>query len=98
MNSDQRFASNIVVKTIQNYLNKQDNLRMIVFGSWKCFVKVIRIIFASKRYVQVLCPTGNSANIISDLTVHSFLKIPTNKKGQEMKPPEVKSYQKLTRS
>jgi predicted ATPase len=89
MNSDQRFAFNIVLKTIQNYLNEQDNfisLRMIVSGTAgsgksyliKCLVKVIRTIFASKRSVQVLCPTGNSANIISGLTLHSFLKIPTN--------------------
>ena len=109
MNSDQRFAFNIVLKTIQNYLNKQDNfipLRMIVSGTAgsgksyliKCLVKVIRTIFASKRSVQVLCPTGNSANIISGLTLHSFLKIPTNKKGQEMKPPEGALGEKLQKN
>jgi hypothetical protein len=109
MNSDQRFAFNIVLKTIQNYLNEQDNfisLRMIVSGTAgsgksyliKCLVKVIRTIFASKRSVQVLCPTGNSANIISGLTLHSFLKIPTNKKGQEMKPPEGALGEKLQKN
>ena len=64
----------------------------------KCLVKVIRTIFASKRSVQVLCPTGNSANIISGLTLHSFLKIPTNKKGQEMKPPEGALGEKLQKN
>ena len=99
MNNDQKFAFNIVMKTIQNYINKSDQfepLRMIVSGTAgsgksfliKCLVKVIRNIFLSNKSVQVLCPTGNSANIISGVTLHSFLKIPTHKKGQEMKPPE----------
>ncbi|CAC5388042.1 unnamed protein product [Mytilus coruscus] len=99
MNNDQKFAFNIVMKTIQNYTNKSDQfepLRMIVSGTAgsgksfliKCLVKAIRNAFLSNKSVQVLCPTGNSANIISGVTLHSFLKIPTHKKGQEMKPPE----------
>jgi hypothetical protein len=43
---------------------------------------------SSNRAVQVLCPTGNSANIISGVTLHRFLNIPIHIKGQEMKPPE----------
>lgn len=53
----------------------------------KCLVKAIRIIFSSNKAVQVVCPTGNSANIISGVTLHSFLKVPTHNRGQEMKPP-----------
>jgi excinuclease UvrABC ATPase subunit len=77
------YPSHLDIHTRFNYLNKQDNfipLRMIVSGTAgsgksyliKCLVKVIRTIFASKRSVQVLCPTGNSANIISGLTLQFF--------------------------
>ena len=38
--------------------------------------------------MQVVCPTGNSANLIDGVTLHSFLKIPTYNKGGEMKPPD----------
>lgn len=48
----------------------------------KCLAKAIRTIFSSNRAVQVLCPTGNSTNIISGVTLHSFLKIPIHKNGQ----------------
>ncbi|CAC5394978.1 unnamed protein product [Mytilus coruscus] len=78
-----------------SYTNKSDQfetLRMVVSGTAGsgCLVKAIRNIFSSNKSVQVLCPTGNSANIISGVTLslHSFLKIPTHKKGQEMKPLE----------
>ncbi|XP_061179586.1 uncharacterized protein LOC133188226 [Saccostrea echinata] len=71
-------------------------LRMIdsgTAGSGKCFLikclgKAIRLFFNSNKSVQVLCPTGNSANLISGVTLHSFLKIPTQFKGREMKAPE----------
>ena len=83
MNKDQNFAFKIVMKTIQNYLENPENfkpLQMIVSGTAgsgksfliKCLVKAIRIIFSSNKAVQDLCPTGNSANIISGVALHSF--------------------------
>jgi hypothetical protein len=36
-----------------------------------------------------------TANIISGVTLHSFLKIPINKKGQEMKPADGTLGEKL---
>lgn len=53
-----------------------------------CLVKAIRLFFQSNKSVQVLCPTGSSANLISGVTLHSFLKIPTQFRGREMKAPE----------
>lgn len=53
----------------------------------KCLVKAVKTIFSSNKAVQVLCPTFNSANIISGVTLHSFLKIPIHKNGQEIKVP-----------
>ena len=38
----------------------------------KCLVKAVKILFKSNKSVQVLCPTGNSANLISGVTLHSF--------------------------
>jgi hypothetical protein len=43
----------------------------------KCLVNAIRSLFNNNSTVQVLCPTGNSANLISGVTLHSYLKIPT---------------------
>ena len=38
MNSDQRFAFNIVLKTIQNYLNEQDKFHFFKNDSlWNCW-------------------------------------------------------------
>ena len=99
MNRDQIFAFQISLKTIQTFIENPANyepLRIIASGTAgsgksdliKCLVKAVRIILSSNRAVQVLCPTGNSANIISGVTLHSFLKIPIYKMGQEMKPPE----------
>jgi hypothetical protein len=46
--------------------------------------------------VQVLCPTGNSANLVSGVTLHSFLKIPTTSKAtKEMVAPDGPSGEKL---
>lgn len=39
-----------------------------------CPVKAIRLFFQSNKSVQVLCPTGSSANLIYGVTLHSFLK------------------------
>jgi hypothetical protein len=56
-------------------------LRLIVAGSAgcgksyliKCLVKAVKMFYNSNKSVQVLCPTGNSANLISGVTIHSFL-------------------------
>lgn len=62
----------------------------------KCLVKSIRELFMSNKAVQVLCPTGNSANLISGVTLHSFLKIPTGpKSSKEMTPPIGSTLSKL---
>lgn len=48
---------------------------MIVSGKsflFKCLVKSIRSLFNSNKSVQVLCPTGNSADLVSGVTLHSF--------------------------
>lgn len=99
MNNDQKFAFDSVMKTLQNVIQKVDNyepLLILVSGTAgsgksfliKCIVKAVRTLFSSNKSVQVVCPTGNSANIISGVTLHSFVTIPTSKKGQEMKQPE----------
>jgi hypothetical protein len=99
MNRDQIFAFQISLKTIQTFIENPANyepLRIIASGTAgsgksdliKCLVKAVRIILSSNRAVQVLCPTGNSANIISGVTLHTFLKILIHIKGQEMKPHE----------
>ncbi|XP_021373892.1 ATP-dependent DNA helicase PIF1-like [Mizuhopecten yessoensis] len=101
MNEDQRLAFNIVMDTLHRYID-EDNafkpLRMVVSGTAgsgksyliKCLVKGIRNLFKTNRAVQILCPTGSSANLISGVTLHSFLKIPTHHKGKEMKQPDGK--------
>jgi hypothetical protein len=38
------------------------------------------------KSVKVLCPTGNSANLINGVTLHSFLKVPIHKRNGEMLP------------
>ena len=102
MNEDQKFAFNIVMQTLFDFVEREnaDNLfqplRMVVMGKAgsgksfliKCLVKAIRTLFKSNKSVQVVCPTGNSANLIDGVTLHSFLKIPTYNQGGEMKPPD----------
>ena len=47
----------------------------------------------------MLCPTGNSANLISGVTLHSFLKVPTNFKSKgEMTPPDGSLGDKLQKN
>ena len=100
LNKDQKFAYNLVMNTLLDYLEHPDNyvnLRMIVAGTAgsgksfliKCLVHSIRKLFNSNKAVQVLCPTGNSANLISGATYHSFLKIPTSAfvVNKELSPP-----------
>ncbi|XP_053405155.1 uncharacterized protein LOC123560749 [Mercenaria mercenaria] len=91
MNHEQNFAFNIIMNKILEISNKSKDfqpLRMIVTGTAvsgksyliKCLVKSIRSYFGTNKSVQVICPTGNSANIIAGVTLHSFLKVPTNYK------------------
>ena len=82
MNRDQTFAFQIALKTFIEIPTNYEPLRMIVSGTAdsgksyliKCLVKAVRTICSSNRAVQVLCTTGNSANIMSVVTLHSFLK------------------------
>ncbi|WAQ97057.1 hypothetical protein MAR_029747, partial [Mya arenaria] len=48
----------------------------------------VRLLFKYNKSVQVVCPTGNSANVINGVTLHSFLKIPTKNAKKDMKAPE----------
>lgn len=104
LNTEPRFAFNIVLKTLGDYSEKTDNykpLRMVVSGTAgsgksyliKCLVKTIRFMCNSNKSVQVICPTGNSANIISGVNLHSFLKLPITKKVV----PHVNSYRKTVK-
>lgn len=107
MNTEQRFAFNLVMDTLFNLKTDPSHvnpLRLIVAGTAgsgkgfliKCLVRGIRQLFNSNRAVQVLCPTGNSANLISGVTLHSFLKIPTHAQAtKEMTPPQEQQIQKL---
>ena len=98
LNADQKFAFNMVRNSLNDYICDVENfaaLGLVVQGTTgsvksfliKCLVKAIRTLFNSNSSVQVLCPTGISANLIDDQTLHSFLKIPHNK-SKDMKPPE----------
>ena len=52
-------------------------------------VSAIQKLYNNTNAVQVVCPTGNSANLISGKTIHDFLKIPTNKKSvKELSTPD----------
>ncbi|CAG2201823.1 unnamed protein product [Mytilus edulis] len=99
LNEDQMFAFNLVMKALFDFQNNPLNftpLRLIVGGSAgcgktyliKCLVKAVKCFFNTNKCVQVLCPTGNSANLIDGVTIHSFLKIPTTYKSKEMKAPD----------
>ena len=97
MNDDQELVFNIVMATLKAHNEKRvyQPLRLIVAGTAgsgksyliQCLVKAIRTLYNTNKSVQVVCPTGNSANIISGKTIHSFLKIPTRYRGREMKQP-----------
>ena len=100
MNEDQRFAFNIAMQT--HFLKCTDvnfqsqPLRIVVIGTAgpgksfliNCLVKAIRSVFGYNKSVQVVCPTGSSANIIGGTTLHRFFKIPTYKRCGEIKIPD----------
>lgn len=83
MNKDQ----SVDFKIVMTFSNKSENykpLRMIVSGKSfliKCLVKSIHSLFNSNKSVHVLCPTSNSANLVSGVTLHFFLKVPTDNRG-----------------
>jgi hypothetical protein len=98
-NTEQRLAFDIVVKTLLDHERNDEGfkpLRMVVTGtarSGKSYlitsrVEAIRTYYNTNNAVQVLCPTVNSANLISGVTKHSFLKIPINTNSKEMTPPD----------
>ena len=106
LNDDQQFAFNIVMDALHKFYNQQDvdPLRMVVSGmagSGKsflinCLVYAIRKLFQNNKAVQVVCPTGNSANLISGSTIHRFLKIPIGKKSlKEMTRPDGNAGEEL---
>ena len=85
-NKDQKFAYNLVINTLSDYLDCTDNcenFRMSVAGlagsgksfPMKCLVQSIRKLFNSNKAVQVLCPTVNSANLISGVVSYFFENI-----------------------
>ena len=99
MNSDQRLVFDIVMNTLNHFSQGNENfepLRMVVSGfagsgkSYliKCFTEAVRTLYQSNKSVQILCPTGNSANIICGVTLHSFLKVPTHDRTKDMKQPD----------
>ena len=51
-------------------------------------MKGVRTLFQSNDCEQMVCPTGNCANLISWVTLHTFLKVPTFNRGREMKAPD----------
>ncbi len=100
LNTDQKFAFNLVMNALIKHKEKPGStepLRLIVSGTAgsgksfliKCLLHTIRKLYRNNKAAQVLCPTGNSANLISGRTIHSFLKVPTSFKAvKEMTPPE----------
>ena len=106
LNEEQKRAFDIVMDTLISFKSNSDTycpLRLIVAGTAgsgksyliKCIVKATRLLFESNNCVQILCPTGNSANIISGVTIHSFLKIPTTHTSKDLLPPKGKSAEIL---
>jgi hypothetical protein len=99
LNYDQRLAFCIVMNTLIHYKNGSDvdPLRLIISGTAgsgksfliSCLVEAIQNLFQNNKSVQVLCPTGNSANLISGKTIHDFFKIPTGFQAKrEMSAPD----------
>ena len=99
LNEDQRFAISLVMETLIKYQENPvgvEKLRVIISGTAgpgksyliQSLVRAIKLLFNSNKAVQVLCPTGSSANLISGRTIHCFLKIPASTKAtKEMSPP-----------
>ena len=62
-------------------------------------VNATRLLFQENKTVQVVCPTGNSANLISGNTIHRSLKVPTGPQvKKDMIPPQGISGEELQRN
>ena len=107
LNKEQKFAFSLIMETLIKYQENPSSvepLRLIISGTAgsgkshliKCLVKEITSLFGTKKSVQVLCPTGNSANLINGKTIHSFLKIPIGPAfNKEMSPPDGEKCKEL---
>jgi hypothetical protein len=109
MNADQRFAYNLVMKNIVDHsAGKGASLRLVVAGQAgsgksyliNCLVYSIRKFHQNNKAVQVLGPTGNSANLIfSGKTIHNFLKVPCGPKcSKDMTAPVGTTAEKLQKN
>lgn len=98
LNEDQKLAFNIIMSKVlesADCTHQVQPLRMIVSGTAgsgksyliKCSIKSIRLFYNTNQCIQVVCPTGNSANIIGGSTLHSFFKVPTTFKGADLSQP-----------
>ncbi len=99
LNEEQQFAFNIVLNTMLQYQKDPSSvhpLRLIITGTpgsgksflIKSLVSALTQVFDNDKVVQVVCPTGNSANLISRRTIHDFFRLPVrNKAHKEMTPP-----------
>lgn len=100
LNEEQMFAFKLIMTKLHEYQNGESTdmfepLRLIIAGTAgcgksyliKCLVKAIRLFYNFNKSVQVLCPTGNSANLINGATIQRFLKIPTSNRSRELKTP-----------
>jgi hypothetical protein len=80
LNVEQKFAFNLVMKTLIEFEHNSTEctpLRLIVAACGKsylikCLVKAVKMLYNSNKCVQVVCSTGNGANLISGVTIHSF--------------------------
>ncbi len=64
-----------------------------------CIVHTVRTYLKTNDSIKVICPTGNSANLVSGVTIHKFLKVPTGPKfHKDMLPPEGKSGEELQKN
>ena len=101
LNEEQMFAFKLIMTKLHEYQNCESTdmfepLRLIIAGTAgcghsyliKCLVKAIRLFYNFNKSVQVLCPSGNSANLINGATIHRFLKIPTSNRSTELKAPD----------
>ena len=81
LNVEQKFAFNLVMKTLIEYENNSTDftpLRLIVAGCGKsylikCLVKAVKMLYNSNKSVQILCPTVQTLYLVSLFIVCFFL-------------------------
>ena len=106
LNEDQKKAYTIVMDRLIKYKenpNECSPLRLNISGTAgsgksyliKALVKTGRSLFQNNNAVRVICPTGNSANLINGVTLHSFLKVPINNRHNDMSAPTGSSLEEL---